>query len=61
MYVDDNLCGSVEYEAGTNVYVVDCADQEGSDVKITQENNFLTLCEVEVYGRSQVDTEEEIM
>ena len=52
MYVDDNLCGSVEYEAEKNVYVVDCADRVGSVVKITQENNFLTLCEVEVLGRS---------
>ena len=48
--MNNKLCGAVEYEAGRNVYVVDCADQVGSVIKITQEDNHLTLCEVEVLG-----------
>ena len=46
------LCGTVEYVAGKTVYVVECADQTGSVVKVTQQNNYLTLCEVEVLGEA---------
>ena len=51
MFVHSNLCGAVKYEAGKDVYVVDCGDQVGSVVKITQEGKHLTLCEVEVLGQ----------
>ncbi|KAL5249183.1 hypothetical protein ACHWQZ_G018138 [Mnemiopsis leidyi] len=51
VFVNNNPCGEVVYVAGKNVYEVDCADQVGSIIKITQENNHLTLCEVEVLAR----------
>merc|ERR1712176_1444872 len=54
VFLDDMLCGTVEYVAGKNVYVVECADQTGSVVKVTQQNNYLTLCEVEVLGKVAV-------
>merc|ERR1712176_999191 len=51
VFVNNKLCGAVEYKAGVDVYTVDCADQVGSVIKITQENKNLTLCEVEVLAR----------
>ena len=51
VFVNNKICGAVEYEAGKDVYVVDCGDQVGSVVKITQEGQYLTLCEVEVLGQ----------
>ena len=50
MFVQSKLCGEVHYVAGQNVYVVDCGDQVGSNIKITLEDKALTLCEVEVLG-----------
>ena len=51
VFVHKKLCGTVEYKAGQNVYVVECNDQVGSAIKITQEGKALTLCEVEVLGQ----------
>merc|ERR1712003_408803 len=51
VFVNNKLCGAVEYKAGVDVYTVDCADQVGSVIKITQENKNLTLCEFEVLAR----------
>ena len=45
-------CGSVTYKEGVSVYSVDCGGVQGSVVKITQENNYLTLCEVQVLGET---------
>ena len=49
---DSYLCGTVEYVTGESVFVVDCADIMGSKVMITQEDTILTLCEVQVFGKS---------
>ena len=44
----DTLCGSVEGVAG--VYRISCNNAVGSVVKVTQEGQYLTLCEVEGLG-----------
>ena len=50
VFVDDEECGSVTFTEGVSVYSVDCNGVQGSVVKITQEKNYLTLCEVQVLG-----------
>ena len=48
--MNNQECGSVTYTEGVSVYSVDCGGVQGSVIKITQENNYLTLCEVQVLG-----------
>ena len=50
MYVGAVWCGDIKYEAGKSTYTVDCGGAVGGSVKIRQPYNYLTLCEVEVYG-----------
>ena len=54
--MEDRLCGTVEYVAGRSVFVVDCADLIGREVRVTQDHNYLTLCEVEVLGKGSLIT-----
>ena len=46
----DELCGEITYVAGQAVYVLDCGGIFGNIVKVVQNENILTLCEVQVYG-----------
>ena len=43
------LCGDVNYD-GSSVFVIAC-NKYGDGVKITNDNSYLTLCEVEVLGK----------
>ena len=42
------------YEAGRNLFTVNCGGIIGESVKITQNNNYLTLCEVVVQGNNSM-------
>ena len=51
MFVDEILCGTVEYEAGLKVYKLYCNTEgtAGSNVRIVAApRQYLTLCEVKV-------------
>jgi len=48
--VDGELCGAVAYEAGVDVYTIDCEGRVGSEVMVTLAGDYLTLCEVQVIG-----------
>ena len=51
VFVDEALCGTVEYEAGLRVYKVYCDTEgvAGSNVRIVSASSqYLTLCEVKV-------------
>ena len=51
MYVGATLCGVVSYQAGKDIYEIKCGDGIiGDYVKIVQNNNYLTLAEVQAYG-----------
>ena len=50
MYVGETLCGQVAYEAEKVIYEVDCGETVGGSVKITLEDQMLTVCEVEVFA-----------
>ena len=50
VYVGETLCGAVEWAAGKTVFQVNCDGASGSKVRITQDGQFLTLCEVQVLG-----------
>ena len=50
MYVDAVFCGEVVYTAGADKFTVECNNAVGSVVKLVQNDNYLTLCEVEVFG-----------
>ena len=51
VYVGNELCGAVEYVAGQSVYKIDCGGKVGSAIKIAQDGQYLTLCEVQVLGK----------
>jgi len=53
VFVGDQLCGEVVYFAGQSVYVVECGGKVGDSVRVEQDNNYLTLCEVQVYGEKE--------
>ena len=44
------LCGQVVYEVGKTVYEIPCEGIIGDTVKIAQEHDQLSLCEVQVWG-----------
>ena len=47
--MDGNLCGVVAYVEGQNVYAVECDSlMSGSEVEVTLDGDYLTLCEVEI-------------
>ena len=50
MYVGDVYCGVVVHEAGKVIYEVKCDGAVGGSVKVVQNDNPLTLCEVQVVG-----------
>ena len=50
MFVGNELCDEITYVAGQAVYVLDCGGMFGNSVKVIQNENILTLCEVQVYG-----------
>ena len=49
-------CGVVKYEAGKVVYDIECGDAVGGTVKVVQNDQYLTLCEVQVFGNSSDET-----
>jgi len=49
------LCGDVNYD-GSSVFVIAC-NKYGDGVKITNDNSYLTLCEVEVLVPEEVPSE----
>ena len=51
VFVDEELCGTIEVRSDVLVYPVACG-RIGSSVKIQVSNQYLTLCEVEVIGES---------
>ena len=46
-------CGVVSYSKGTHVYEVPCKGAKGNFVRIYHPSNYLTLCEVEVWGKKK--------
>ena len=50
VYVGDVYCGEIHYKAGVIIYEVECGNTVGRSVKIVQNDQYLTLCEVEVKG-----------
>ena len=50
VYVGDVFCGEVKYEVDTIIYEIDCGNAVGGNVKVVQNNQPLTLCEVQVVG-----------
>ena len=46
----DTLCGAIEWVATKLVYRIGCDGAAGSTVKVTQNGQYLTLCEVQVLG-----------
>ena len=50
VFVDGELCGAVAYEAGVDVYTIDCEGRVGSEVMVSLAGDYLTLCEVQVIG-----------
>ena len=50
VYVYNHFCGAVVYTAGIAKFTVQCNNAVGSVVKLVHNENYLTLCEVEVYG-----------
>ena len=50
MYVGEVYCGEVGYEAGKVIYEIECDGAVGGSVKVVQNDNPLTLCEVQVIG-----------
>ena len=44
-------CGKIHYKYGTNEYTIECNHQPSANqIRIDQPNNYLILCEVEIYG-----------
>ena len=54
----DEFCDEITYVAGQAVYVMDCGGIVGDSVKVVQNENILTLCEVQVYGELGKSQEE---
>ena len=50
VYAGARYCGVINYEEGKDVYSVDCDGAVANFVQIEQDNDYLTLCEVEVFG-----------
>jgi len=52
VYVAGTYCGAITYETGKVVYEVDCGGAIGDYIKVTQNGDYLTLCEVQAIGVS---------
>ena len=59
VFVGDEFCDEITYVAGQAVYVMDCGGIVGDSVKVVQNENILTLCEVQVYGSELGKSQEE--
>ena len=46
----EELCGEVAYISGQSLYELDCGGMEGDSVRVELDEDYLTLCEVQVYG-----------
>ena len=55
VYAGVRYCGDVKYEVGKSVYSVECDGAVAEFVQIEQDNDYLTLCEVQVYGKPSDD------
>jgi len=53
---DYELCGTIAYEEGVSKISVECG-MSGTAVKITNDNSYLTLCEVQVVVLSEPPSE----
>ena len=49
--MNDVLCGVVNYTANKKVYDIACRGAVGTSVKVALNNEYLTLCEVVVFGK----------
>lgn len=58
VYAGGKLCGTVKY-SGKPFQEVSCSEKTAEQVTIRQPLNYLTLCEVEVYGYSAEEEKEE--
>ena len=47
--MDDHLCGVLTFVGGVSQYEVDCNGAVGKTIEITQNNQIVSLCEVEVF------------
>jgi len=55
VYVGEELCGTIAYVAGKAMYKVQCESVlGGGSVTVKQADNYLTLCEVQVYVADDV-------
>ena len=50
MYAGEVYCGTIRYEAGKTKYTVSCGGLTAEHVVVTQPYQYLTLCEVQVFG-----------
>ena len=50
------FCGEVHYKVGVVIYEVECGGTVGGSVMVVQNDQFLTLCEVQVFGAPSQDT-----
>jgi len=50
VFVGDDLCGAITYHAESSTYMVDCGGRVGTYIQIVNDNSYLTLCEVRVWG-----------
>merc|ERR1712072_52408 len=49
------FCGEISYYAGQSEYTLNCHGIVGANVKIVQDYDILTLCEVQVFGSLDPD------
>jgi len=50
VYVDTKRCGTIAYSPGRAIYYIACNGLTGREVKIVQNNNYLHMAEVQVWG-----------
>ena len=50
VYVDSKRCGTIHYIPGRTIYYVACNGRSAREVKIVQNNNYLHMAEVQVFG-----------
>lgn len=55
VYVGKRLCGRVKWMPNIQVYPINCKGMQGSEVRIVQRHNYLSLAEVQVMGTGGPD------
>ena len=50
LYVGDVFCGQINHQNAQRVYTFSCGGTIGDTVWVYQDANYLTMCEIEVYG-----------